>query len=229
MKIAPLVSTLVLATVTALALPSRTAGAAVVTLDFEEIAIPADAPNGINLPSTYEAMGMRLVATHDSTPGALFLALGSIWAHSPGSTILGNNFANGRVTLSAMGGSAFDFVGIDLYESPNFLPDGSRYPLGIGAIILSGLQADGSSVSTTIAIPEFPSPLLARPTGFTNLLSLSWINDMTCYPNCYPSSYFDNVQVSVHDIPEPLSLQLVAIALVPILATSLRRRGKRSG
>ena len=214
----------------ALALGSflATAQAGTVTLNFEDLSLPATGLGSLGVP--YDSQGYTLV----STSGFSVRGPGTDSANytpdtSQGSGVVTTSlaaFAPGSMTLIRDDGAAFDLVSIDLAREFRFnTPDvGQGYP----QVTFTGTTAGGGTVTQTFTADQvdFYFRTFTFSSAFTNLLAVSW--DQPPFTSGTPTNpapglhQFDNVVLST-SVPEPSSVVLLGSA-VAIAGLSARRR-----
>ncbi|HUU34317.1 MAG TPA: hypothetical protein VMW48_09650, partial [Vicinamibacterales bacterium] len=109
-----------------------------------------------------------------------FATFGTLESRFSGSTALLNDTVNGVTRLTALGGSAFDLVSIDLTEL-----NGSN----VANVTFTGYLAGGGTVSQTFTLDGvafYPETFVF--TGFGNLASVEWTQED-------PFHQFDNITI----------------------------------
>lgn len=184
-----------------------TAGAGHATvIDFEAL---ASSGGNVNRGSSYTEDGFTL------TTNALFEfeSTGSASSVFTGSTALLNNFTNGQTVLTENGGNPFTLNSIDLAElKSNVVP----------TVVFTGNLNGGGTVTQSFTLDgiAFGAETFFFAPGFTNLLSVSWIQ-------ANPFHQFDNIVVNGTNsvsVPEPGALAIFGLGLLGLGAVRRRRR-----
>lgn len=163
-----------------LAAVAQPANAGVVEMTFESL---AHADNGLALHgSQYQENGFQLTAATGQ-----FSTYGSAAFNYPGSTAMIASQSPEVITLTAIGGGAFDLLSIELAKRDT---SGSIFPVNV---TFTGTKSDSSTVTATfhgtvsgVLLQEF-----TLPATFTDLTQVAWSGTQP--------HQFDNVTV----VPAP--------------------------
>ena len=176
-----------------------------ITLNFEDLRHDDDT---ISKVPCYNRNGFTLIPFHTNPGPATFNIPGTLSPNFFGSTTLFNGTSGGNnVLTTTVGGPLeslpFNLLSIDLVENPSFIQDpttGEVTPADSGPydITFFGLRQDGSSVTDTFTITNFPVIETFRFSGMTNLVSVNW--------NGGRSTQFNNIVVE--PVPEPSTMLL---------------------
>ena len=168
------------------------------TIDFDSL---GQAGGGfILVGSPYAEDGFRLTAA-----GGFFRMWRDAHPYYPGSPAFTSPTPNDTITLTEIGGATFNILSIDLSEAVNL--GGQNV-----SVTFVGTRADTSTVNQTFNLDGSFGPETFAFTGFTNLVSVSWVQS----PDYHQ---FDNVVVA----PEPGTLALFAIGALGLAAFPRRQ------
>lgn len=149
-------------------------------IDFESLAAPG---TDATYMATYTEDGFTLVSESNSSESAFASPQSDNTDAYEGSAALVNNEDNGVTALTKDDGGTFNAESIDLAELWTF-GEGSR------DVPFTGTRADGSTVSQTFTTDGIRGFQTFTFEGFTDLVSLSWIQ-------LYPYHEFDNISLTV--------------------------------
>lgn len=141
---------------------------------------------------------------------------GTLEPRYPFSTALFSNSISGVLTLTQVGGGAFDLLSIDIAELDPGFPQ---------FITFTGTLAGGGTVTQSVT-PDGPRGLQTfTMIGFTNVTQVQW-------HQISPFHQFDNINVSTAGsgnsaAPEPATAVLLGTGLLPMLGAMIRRRRLR--
>jgi hypothetical protein len=181
---------------------SVAAASQAVVITFDALGSAGTTSN--NVASPYTELGYTFTSNSSGT-GNEFAVWQSGSVDYTGSPALFNNFDSGITTLTAVGGSAFNVVSIDLANVYR--------TAGTNQIVsFTGTRADTTTVTNNFTLTDSANMHTFTFTGMTNMVSMAWTQ-------LSPYHQFDNVTLS--PVPEPASILLVAAGLA---AVSRRRR-----
>jgi hypothetical protein len=168
-----------------------TAPAQAVVMNFESLAVNNNfAINTVVSP--YTESGFTL-----SSPGLTFGFRGTLNSLYPGSTALFGNLGNQPITLTKVGGGAFNLSSIDLTDLNGF---------GAVSVSFTGTRADTSTVNRTFTTDAILTTLETfNFPDFTNLVSVNWSQGVSTGAG----HQFDNINVSAVTttaVPEPFTI-----------------------
>jgi MYXO-CTERM domain-containing protein len=155
--------------------------------------------------------------TFSSSVSHFHFGNGLVGVPSNGTSILLQD-RNATITMTQVGGGAFDLLGADFGEDVSFSASAT-------SIRVIGFFVGGGSTSFDVALDGnsslFETVLLS---GFTNLSSATFTGlGGSQEPNANGFT-LDNIQAQASAVPEPSSVALALIGLAALTAGRLRRR-----
>ncbi len=160
-------------------------------MNFESLAVNNNTINTLEPP--YTESGFTL----SSRGGATFSYPGTQNSLYLGSTVLFGNSGTQQITLTKVGGGAFNLSSIDLTDLDGF---GSVF------VSFTGTRADSTTVTQSFTTDAILTTLETfNFTNFTNLVSVNWRQGTTTSAG----HQFDNINVSAVTttaVPEPFTI-----------------------
>ncbi|WP_295621353.1 PEP-CTERM sorting domain-containing protein [Chamaesiphon sp. GL140_3_metabinner_50] len=181
-------------------------------INFESLAQNSNSVN--NAGSTYTESGFTVSSSTQ------LLYYGTQSRNYQGSTALFPFSTANPISLTKVGGGAFDLSSIDLTD----------FTSGVGQTIINftGTRADNSTVAQSLTVDALPGFQTFNFSGFTNLVNVKWQNSVAVGTS---APQFDNINVSATvpgatAVPEPFTI--IGTVIGGTAAVRMRRKLKQS-
>jgi hypothetical protein len=182
----------------------------------------SDVPSGtVTVFNPYTSQGFQLTSTSGGfvfnspdTGNGSFQTVGNNPFYAGANGLMA--FVPATITLTQTNGDPFSLLSIDLARSFAFDPAPS--------VAFTGTLAGGGTVHQMLTVTTSSPPLTFQtfdPTGFTNVISVSWEQDVVAGEGVHQ---FGNIHLVTGAVPEPASLALLAVGIALALADTHHSR-----
>jgi hypothetical protein len=198
-----------------LALPIlAVAPAQAAVMNFESLALNDNAVH--NAGSTYTESGFTL--SYSGSVGLLYY--GTQYRSYQGSTALFPYSVNNLISLTKVGGGAFDLASIDLTDFTG--GNGTQNTI----FNFTGTRADNSTVNQSVTVDDLSGFQTFNFSGFNNLAKVEWRSNS----GGGSTPQFDNINVSAAgttSVPEPFTI--IGTVIGGTAAVRMRKNLKQAG